>query len=127
METQTLFLCLYIIFVHYVADFAFQGEKEATTKKSSMVSLLKHTITYSLIMGIGFLFIFTTVINLILFILLTFCTHTIIDYYSSKITGNLFEKKIYYTGLPNFGAFSMIGIDQVIHYICLFLTVKILL
>ena len=127
VDLHTMVLCFYIILIHYIADFMFQTEKMATNKKNSIVPLLKHTILYSMIMGFGFIFIFPTILQVILFTVLTFCGHTIVDYYTSKITGKLFENKTYYTGLPNFGAFSIIGLDQVIHYLILFLTVKILL
>lgn len=121
-----------LIVIHTIADFLFQTEDMATGKSKNNWKLVKHTAVYTIIFYLFFVFLYAinhqtlSEMNLTLKVLyffpITFIFHTITDYITSRITSRLFEKKIYYTGIPNFGAFSVIGIDQVIHYAQLFLT-----
>lgn len=118
-----------IIFIHWVADFVFQDEKWATGKSKNWSDLLAHTFTYSTIWLIPVIFLFpkdwTTyqyVSNSLLFGTVTFITHTITDYFTSRIVSKKFANKEYGSPIPNFGAFTIIGIDQVLHYIQLFTT-----
>jgi hypothetical protein len=60
------------------------------------------------------------------FWIITFVAHTITDYFSSIIVSNKFAKKEYETSIPNTGPFTIIGIDQVLHYIQLFGTYYLL-
>jgi hypothetical protein len=133
METGLL-TAFYIILIHYVADFALQTEDMATRKSKEFGHLVMHTMVYSFtwLLGAAFLFskecdssflgICVDTNKTFIFVAITFVTHTITDYFTSRWTSKLFASKTYYTGLPNFGAFSVIGIDQVLHYAQLFLT-----
>ena len=60
--------------------------------------------------------------NLIYFPFITFFFHTLTDYFTSRVVSRLFAEKKLGTSIPNLGAFSVIGFDQVLHYIQLFLT-----
>jgi hypothetical protein len=114
----------------------YQDERMAVNKSKCNKELIRHTLRYTLVFLIGFVFLkilenpFPHIYlyelgwssNILLFFPITFACHTIIDYISSRITSKLFAEKIFYTGIPNFGAFSIIGIDQVFHYGTLFLT-----
>lgn len=132
--TSGLLIAFYIILVHYVADFVLQTEDMATRKSKEFGHLVMHTMVYSFtwLMGSAFLFSQDCDASLLgkcvdtgkvfTFVGITFIAHTITDYLTSKWTSRLFGNKIYYTGLPNFGAFSAIGLDQVLHYAQLFLT-----
>jgi len=129
-----------LIVIHYIADFMFQDEDMALGKSKSIKQLLRHTITYTFVFFVFFmLFIFCAIFYLyqlnlgimenieytykiLLFFPITFACHTIIDYFTSKIVSKKFKNKIFYTGIPNLGAFSIIGFDQVLHYATLFLT-----
>ena len=126
MEIEFLYVFLYLILAHWVADFVFQDEYWALNKKNSLKALLSHTITYSLMVSLMFLWILSPM-NLLIFWAITFVTHTITDYFSSKIVGKKFENKEMGSPIPNLGAFSVIGLDQVIHYITLFFTLYLLL
>jgi hypothetical protein len=53
---------------------------------------------------------------------LTFLCHFITDYITSRIVKKRFEDKYYGSPIPNLGAFTVIGFDQVLHYAQLFLT-----
>lgn len=116
METITILLILWLIFSHWVADFVFQDESWALKKKESIVSLLKHTLTYSIVMTLAFSFILSP-LGLLYFFVGSLVSHTYIDYFSSKVVGKMFVDKHTGSPIPNFGAFSMIGLDQVFHYI----------
>lgn len=120
---------LTIIFIHFFADFIMQDEKWATTKSKSFTSLLFHTLTYSLIweavIVIGVLS-FDLSHRMLYFPLITFIAHTITDYFTSKVTSKMFAAGKYGSPIPNLGAFSVIGFDQVLHYIQLFSTYYLL-
>jgi hypothetical protein len=124
-----------IIIIHWFADFIMQDEKWALGKSKNWSDLLSHTITYSLCWFIiVLLFGYSNpnettnwyVTNTLLFIGITFIAHTITDYFTSRIVSKKFENKQYGSSIPNFGAFTIIGIDQVLHYIQLFSTYYLL-
>jgi len=118
-----------IILVHFVADFICQDEKWANNKSKCLVALVKHTVIY---MGVWILFGVwicfpsfnpTEIIKwMVLFPGVTFIFHTVTDYFTSKVTSSLYMKKKFGDTVPNFGFFTMIGFDQVLHYAQLFLT-----
>lgn len=127
LTLDTVFLFLWIVITHWVADFIFQSDKWANTKSSSFKSLIKHTITYSIIMSVLWYPIFLGDFEkLYLFFILTLITHTITDFFTSKIVKKKFDKKEYGSSIPNFGAFTVIGFDQVIHYTTIIFTLYFL-
>jgi hypothetical protein len=119
-----------IIFVHWVADFVLQTDEQAKGKSKNWYDLLAHTFTYSTMwifascLLIGYANKGQTtqwyVIHSILFALITFITHTVTDYFTSRLNSKLWAKG----DVHNF--FVSIGFDQVLHYIQLFLTYYIL-
>ena len=129
---MTLTVILSIIFIHWVADFIFQAEEWATNKSKSNTALFKHVLTYSTIWVLPACVILgnlrpseTTewyVYSTLLFFTLTFLCHFITDYITSRIVSKRFADKYYGSPIPNFGAFTVIGFDQVLHYVQLFLT-----
>lgn len=121
MDLLSFILVLSVIVAHYFADFIFQDEKWALGKRKSIKALLKHTTTYSIVLTtllLGVLWI--NPLYILYFFIFNFFAHTVIDYVTSKIIGQLFDDKHLGSSIPNLGAFSMIGLDQVLHYICLF-------
>ena len=135
---MTLITILTIIFIHWVADFIFQAEEWATNKSKKLSALLEHTATYSFIWFFGAYFLFSFpcdissigyCVNLAKcfeFTIITFVFHTLTDYFTSKIVSRKFANKEYGSPIPNFGAFTVIGFDQVLHYIQLFGTYYLL-
>lgn len=131
-----MLIAFILIVIHYIADFMAQTEEMATGKSKSFIILLKHTGKYTLVFYVCFALWCAYQnhiggmkpedigwdLRIFLFFPITFVFHTAIDYVTSRITSRKFEKKEYYTGIPNMGAFSIIGLDQVIHYATLFLT-----
>ena len=127
MFLMSLPVVLTIIFMHYIGDFILQAEKWATNKSKSVSALIKHTLTYSLFMFLmSWVFFDFTVMNSLYFGVITFTLHTLTDYYTSRVVSKMFQENKYGTPIPNRGAFSVIGFDQVLHYIQLFLTYYIL-
>jgi hypothetical protein len=133
---MTLTVILSIIFIHWVADFIFQAEEWANNKSKNNVDLYKHVITYSTFWLFASPFLLgitrpdeTTqwyVYSSILFFMITFCCHFITDYVTSRIVSRKFANKEYGSPIPNTGAFTVIGFDQVLHYIQLFGTYYLL-
>jgi len=124
-----------IVLIHFIADFIFQAELWATYKSKSNRALLSHTITYSVIWFFGATFLFNEpcdaspiigycvdTIKCFKFAAITFVAHTITDYLTSRVVSQKFADKEYGSPIPNFGAFTIIGFDQVLHYGQLFLT-----
>lgn len=121
-----------LIVIHYIADFVFQDEKWALGKSKNWSDLLKHTSTYSIVFVFPILFVFGKmfptqtaewyVIKTLSFAGITFVIHTITDYFTSRWVSGKFKRNHLGSAIPNFGAFSSIGFDQVLHYAQLFLT-----
>jgi hypothetical protein len=128
-----------IILIHYIADFIFQDSEWAENKNKSFSALISHTLMYSVVWIFGAMFIFNSpcdysafgqcvdTIKAFRFVGITFVFHTITDYFTSKIVSKKFSKGEYGGPIPNFGAFSIIGLDQVLHYAQLFLTYQFLI
>jgi hypothetical protein len=122
---------LLIVILHFIADFIFQDEEWATKKSTSNEDLLSHTLVYSLIMfgGLFVIGVFETktgvkiwsVLDILKFTVVTFIFHTITDYLTSRVVKQKFDNEEYGSRIPNLGAFSIIGFDQLLHFIQLFL------
>lgn len=116
-----------ILFIHWVADFVLQTDKQAKGKSKEWYPLLEHTFSYGLVWTIigaiyTIIFNFTEqgIIDLILFVVITILLHTITDYFTSRLNSKLWSKgKVH-----NF--FVSVGFDQVLHYVQLFLTYYLL-
>lgn len=119
----------FLICIHYIADFIFQSSKMALGKSKNIKDLLHHTFVYSSIWSIPIIFLFPKdwscdqyIYGSLLFCSITFIAHTITDYFTSRIVHKSFANKMQDRSILNFGPFSMIGFDQVLHYTQLFLT-----
>jgi Protein of unknown function (DUF3307) len=127
---MTLIIILSILFIHWVADFVLQTDKQAKGKSKNWSDLLAHTFTYSTMWIFASCLLIgyeskghTTqwyVIHSILFGLVTFICHTITDYFTSRLNSKLWAKG----DVHNF--FVSIGFDQYLHYIQLFVTFYLL-
>lgn len=129
-----------ILIIHWFADFVLQTDKQAKGKSKNWKDLLSHTGTYSLVwLFIGFCIYLgqfkpynkehNEIMNQywshyiplgLLFVLITFITHTITDYFTSRLNSKLWAKgKVHYF-------FVAVGFDQVLHYVQLFTTYYLL-
>jgi len=108
---------LIIIFIHWIADFLLQTKTMAVNKSKSNYWLFIHVFVYSLTwMFIGLFFF--KLIQVLFFTITTFICHFITDYLTSRWTSKLYKEEKYY-GFPAF--FSVIGLDQFLHYLQLIL------
>lgn len=124
--TFTFLEILLILLTHWVADFILQTDKQAKGKSKEWKHLISHTSTYSLCWFPFLIFSISqydllSPILLFLFIPITFVLHTITDYFTSRL-----NSKLWVEGKTH-EFFVSIGADQILHYVQLFLTYKILL
>lgn len=109
MKSELIILTL--LFIHWIADFLLQNSNMATKKSKNIYWLATHVAVYS----ITFFFLliwfydFKSVAGFTGFM---FITHYITDFYSSRATNKLYQKKKFY-GLYSF--FNVIGFDQFLH------------
>ena len=116
-----------IIGIHWIADFVLQAEKWALGKSKNRDDLLAHTSLYSLVWFIPISILLKSANwEAAAFVSVTFIAHTATDYVTSRIVSKKFSRQEYGSPIPNFGAFTIIGIDQVLHYVQLFTTYYLL-
>lgn len=123
---MTLIEIFSIIIIHWIADFIMQDEKWALGKSKNWSDLLTHTMVYSVLWWIPMSYLLPDFRLGAAFVIITFISHTITDYFTSRIVSKQFSNKDYSRPIPNFGAFTTIGFDQVVHYIQLFGTYYLL-
>lgn len=116
---------------HWISDFVFQTGEMAANKSSANGWLTGHCFVYSLVFGLllspsAYKASPDSVEPWLMFMLITFVCHWITDYFTSRVVKQKFEVKEYYTSLPNMGAFTIIGFDQLLHFIQIFVTYKYL-
>jgi len=121
-----MMVAFFIVVIHFIADFIFQAEECATNKSKSNFALFKHVTMYTIIWSTGGVFIFSDPFKYLIFLLVTFVAHFTTDYFTSRVVSKKFANNEYGSPIPNFGAFTVIGFDQVLHYGQLFLTYHLL-
>ena len=113
-----------ILITHWLADFVCQTDEMAKEKSTDLSILFTHTFIYTavwilpimmvgILYGIGF--------KVLWFLPITFLSHSLIDYYTSKTNSQLYKENKYHA------FFTSIGLDQVLHYMQLWFTIKLLL
>lgn len=134
MSLSIILTVIAIIIIHWIADFIFQAEEWANNKSKSNGHLFAHVSMYTMIWALLGGFIFASPCDasgfgycvdtpkFLAFLGVTFVAHFITDYATSRIVSRKFANKEYGSPIPNFGAFTVIGFDQVLHYTQLFLT-----
>ena len=109
-----------ILTVHFLADFALQTHEQASLKSTSDKALLEHVLGYSAVWLFISYGILGTWYKPIIFAFITYICHFNTDYHTSRVVKRLFEKRDYHNG------FVVVGADQVLHYMQLFLTYLLL-
>lgn len=118
---NNIWICLFLVVVHFIADFMLQTDQMAKRKSTSNYYLAMHVSAYSIftfiawVVGFKLFGIQFSKETISLSVLLIFWLHFITDYVTSRITGYYWKKQASH----NF--FCVIGIDQVAHYFQLFL------
>ncbi len=119
-----------ILIIHWFADFVLQTDTQAKGKSKNWRDLISHTSDYSsvwwcigviiIVINLDLHFFIYKPWTLCLFVFITFISHTITDYFTSRLNSRLWsEGKVH-----NF--FVSIGFDQLLHYFQLFLTYYLL-
>ena len=106
MTYGSLSLIISLLFLHWVGDFVFQGDKVALNKSKDKMILSYHCFLYCLPLCI--VDPIWAIYNGVL--------HFIVDFFTSKINSSIREKD------ERHWFFVMIGLDQLIHYTILFST-----
>jgi len=117
---------IFLFAFHWVSDFLCQTHEMSLKKSKSILWLSYHVVVYSAMTTLLWSIFFgnmmvnpLTTISLIFGI--TFITHWITDYFTSKWTSRLWEEK----QVHNF--FVVIGLDQLIHATTLLITFNYLI
>lgn len=111
-------IILVILILHWIADFVLQTDWQAQNKSKNNLALTQHVFTYSMVwIGFSIVMAIATGNNAwSWFGPITFVTHWITDYFTSRLNSRLWaDKKVHYF-------FVSIGFDQVLHYTQLLLT-----
>lgn len=135
--TLTLGTVIFLIVVHFIADFVFQDVNHATQKSKSKEALTKHVLIYTAVWYVALIIwmpstdgtfqeSFQEFLKVLMFCGVTAVFHWCTDYVSSKITARQFAAGRYGTHIPNLGAFTTIGLDQVAHHVQLLTTYAII-
>lgn len=113
-------LVIYVLFVHYIADFVLQTNWMALNKSKSNLALGAHILTYSVAMFLGLL-IFFPVLPVLAFVAINSAAHFLTDYVTSRMNAYFWvnEKRSYF--------WWTIGFDQWVHAATLVLLLNWLL
>lgn len=118
----------FLLVLHWVADFVCQSHYMATNKSRNNTVLALHVSVYSLIMMVGVLlsaYLFSVQglygIDPIYFYLGVWIPHFVVDWVTSRITARLWKAERWHD------FFVVIGLDQLIHYGCVFFWIEYLL
>jgi hypothetical protein len=117
IEVKTV---LFLIIVHFLADFGLQTQNQATKKSTSNLYLTYHVGTYALTWFFAMCGYNGSLLMALNFAIFTFSAHWVTDYVTSRISKKFFDNQDYHNG------FVVIGFDQVLHYAQLLLTYVIL-
>lgn len=123
---QYFYGMLWLIVVHFFADFVFQSDWMAQNKSKSNLALGAHVAIYTVTLFFGVIPLILIIwpkdeANIFAWIGINGVAHFATDYLTSRINKRLWEaKEVHYF-------FVGVGADQVIHYMTLALTMVWLL
>lgn len=104
-------MMLWLLAVHWVADFVCQTHWQSINKSKSNEALGRHVATYTLVLAGGSIFILGYYAAA--FALVNGVLHFVTDYFTSRWASRLYAKQDWH----NF--FVVIGLDQLIHHMTL--------
>lgn len=119
----SLYVIIVLLVAHYVSDFVMQNDYMARNKSNKNLPLFLHGLTYTCSMLIITCIAFYSKYDLSLvvqFVLINGILHTAVDFFTSRVASSANKAGKLGGQIPNFGFFSIIGIDQLIHYTMLF-------
>lgn len=116
---MSISLIILILITHFIADFMFQTHEQAINKSKSIWFLTQHVGSYTF--GLLVFSVMITVMHIqpmhrymLAWVALNAGLHWITDFFTSKLNARLWKDQQWHW------FFVGIGIDQLIHYICLF-------
>ena len=109
---------IYVLFIHWIADFVFQDDETALKKSSNVWYLAFHSINYTAVLCVGlFWWLYLNELPYTKAIPTLFainCSlHMFIDGITSRINAYLYGKARHWF-------FVSVGFDQFLHYVVLF-------
>lgn len=113
---MTLTVYLFQLLTHWFADFCLQTDEQAKGKATSIKLLTFHVSIYTVISSIMWYFLLWDWQKCVIFAIITFVSHFITDFITSKISKPFWEKGDVHNG------FIIVGFDQILHYIQLYIT-----
>lgn len=113
-------LMLFILLIHFLADFVLQTHWQATHKSTSWVALHYHVTSYSLTWLMASWIWFEKIHLALIFFIITYIFHFITDAITARLSKPFFNNKDYHNG------FVVVGFDQVVHYIQLIFTFELI-
>lgn len=109
-------LILYILFLHWLADFVCQSDWMAQNKSKAMWPLVVHIAVYTWILMFGLM----SMTGIFEYALLNGLIHLGVDFVTSRINSKLWQAgKVHWF-------FVSVGLDQLIHTATLLLTMGLL-
>lgn len=125
MTLTVLLFLITLMFAHWVSDFIMQNDWMARNKSNSLTPLATHILVYT----ITFTIITTSVgcilrmdpYTLIAFGITNGIIHFAIDFFTSKLSSAAHNAGRIGGSIPNFGMFTVIGADQMLHFITMFI------
>lgn len=111
-----VYLVLWVLFAHWIADFVCQTHWQASNKSKNWNALLRHVVVYTAIMAALVGIVVQSWFRWEVFVAITFVAHFITDAITSRVTSRLYAKQDWH----NF--FVVVGFDQLLHYAQIFLT-----
>ena len=102
---------VFVLLIHFLADFGLQTHEQATGKSTSLKWLTYHVGVYSLMWLLASWFYLEDFRIAIIFSSITFICHWITDYITSRVGKPYWDKQDLHNG------FVIVGFDQVLHYI----------
>lgn len=115
-----------LIVAHYLGDWLLQSDWMALNKSKSNLALGVHVLVVTLVYGFWATYHLPVVqdnpreLQLGLFVGICFLTHFVTDWITSRVNAILWQRELRHW------FFCMIGLDQVIHYVTLALTIRYL-
>ena len=111
---------LFIIFIHWLADFHLQNEQMSMNKSKSNFWLTMHVLTYTFVTLLFWHFVLLQptsnyeFMDYFMFFNFIFSTHWVTDYITSRMTSKRYAEGRYHD------FFVVIGFDQFLHFAQLF-------
>jgi hypothetical protein len=112
-----IYVILFVLFLHWVADFIAQTRWMAENKSKDNKALMLHIITYGLVMYVGLLigapFLKLHLGLILAYVIINCAIHCGVDFVTSRMNAHFWQ-----TWKQNYFWWN-IGFDQYVHQVCL--------